>query len=93
MTGRRLWKRWTVWRMVVEYTIALDSRVRMDFMAIRIAIKWEIARDALELLKGQETIVRCISCTFYRSDGQCALHDGKWKPEGFCSWAIRKEGR
>lgn len=36
-------------------------------------------------------LVRCISCTFYRSDGECALHNGRWKPEGFCSWAIRKE--
>ena len=48
---------------------------------------------AEELLKEQPEIVRCISCTFYRSDGKCALHNGKWRPDGFCSWAIRKEGR
>ena len=53
----------------------------------------KLREDALALLKEQEAVVRCISCTFYRSDGQCALHDGRWKPEGFCSWAIRKEGQ
>lgn len=46
-----------------------------------------------KLLKEQDAVVRCVSCTFYRSDGECALHNGRWKPEGFCSWAIRKEGR
>lgn len=55
--------------------------------------EFEMHKAVLELLKEQETVVRCISCTFYRSDGECALHNGRWKPEGFCSWAIRKEGR
>lgn len=41
--------------------------------------------------KMPDAIVRCISCTFYRSNGECALHNGKWRPDGFCSWAIRKE--
>ncbi len=53
----------------------------------------ELLKDVRELLKEQEVVVRCISCTFYRSDGECALHNGRWKPEGFCSWAIRNEGR
>ena len=48
--------------------------------------------DAVKLLEKQEAVVNCISCTFYRY-GHCALHDGTWKPEGFCSWAIRKKGR
>lgn len=51
------------------------------------------AENAIVLLKEQPEIVRCISCTFYRSDGECALHNGKWRPEGFCSGAIRKEGQ
>ena len=48
--------------------------------------------DAVELLEKQEAVVNCISCTFYHY-GQCALHNSIWKPEGFCSWAIRKKGR
>ena len=57
-----------------------------------VELQEEIAR-LRSLLKEQEAVVRCISCTFYRSNGECALHNGRWKPEGFCSWAIRKEGR
>ena len=56
----------------------------------------EIVRNELEqkcYLREPVDIVRCISCAFYRSDGECALHNGRWKPEGFCSWAIRKKGR
>ena len=53
----------------------------------------DVLKEILTLLKEQDAVVRCISCTFYRSDGECSLHNGRWKPEGFCSWAIREEGR
>ena len=57
-----------------------------DYYAILIS-------DAVKLLEKQEAVVNCISCTFYRSsDGHCTLHEDRWKPEGYCSWAIRKKG-
>lgn len=68
---------------------SLGSKAENHFWELQIA-----AQDAATLLKMHEEVVRCISCTFYRSsDGQCELHEGRWKPEGYCSWAIRKKGR
>ena len=70
----------------IESALAVDS----DYVD---CVRTDLLQTVVGLLKEQPEIVRCISCTFYRSDGECTLHNGRWKPEGFCSWAIRKEGR
>ena len=66
---------------------SLGSNAENHFWELQVA-----AHDAATMLEEQKAVVNCISCTFYQY-GQCALHDGIWKPEGFCSWAIRKESR
>ena len=67
---------------------SLGSKAENHFWELQVA-----AHDSATMLEEQKAVVRCISCTFYRSDGQCELHEDRWKPEGYCSWAIRKEGR
>ena len=79
---------------IMKDTLAMLNEQQDEIYALRVelASSNELAEGYAELLKEQVPIVRCISCAFYRSDGECALHNGRWKPEGFCSWAIRKKG-
>ena len=60
----------------------------------------EIARNALELLKEQKPVVRCKDCkkwhtNFLPSCGRhgCDVFGDYTKPDDFCSFAERREGR
>jgi len=71
------------------------------------AAEWAIDYKGESLFKGCEEIVRCRDCKHSRKDGTLCVFFAAWEPiaggdeyaeipadvepDGFCSWACRKE--
>lgn len=82
----------------LQKRIAKGLLVCKDFEELSVEVPWQLAKDMLDMAKGQHEIVRCRDCIYYNSEpdshGDCCnkIHWSRGL-DWFCADGERREAR